>query len=313
MLPRGVLRNQWQMLERVRPPLYADGGMATTPINGGPRPRPFLKWAGGKARSAKSLVSLAPPFNGCYREPFMGSAAVFFELSPEKAVLSDANEELVVCFREVARDPFEVMDLLDSMQNTRSFYEKVRDQDPSTLSDAERAARVIYLNKTGFRGLWRVNRSGKFNVPYGEYARPYYNRDNLMRVSKALADAEVLHADFEDALSHALRGDWVYLDPPYVPDRRWGDFKRYTRDQFGAEDHERLAEGATRAANRGVFVMLTNSNTRFVRDLYAGWEVRALPTRRDISLKAADRRSVDLVITNYTDFAAPTLLEESAG
>jgi DNA adenine methylase len=263
------------------------------------RARPFLKWAGGKARSASELVRRSPPFSGTYHEPFMGSAAVFFELAPERAVLADANEELVVCFREIARDPHTVMDLLDGMANTRAFYLHVRGQDPKMLAASERAARVIYLNKTGFRGLWRVNRQGGFNVPYGEYARPYYNRDTILRASKALAVAEIRCADFEKVLREAKPGDWAYLDPPYVPDRAWGDFKRYTPEQFYDEDQERLAEVMYELDDRGVYLMLTNSDTPTVRKVFRGFRTRRLVTRRDIHLKAEERDSVDLVITNY--------------
>ena len=267
--------------------------------NGSDRAKPFLKWAGGKSRSASALAAWAPPQFGRYWEPFMGSAALFFELAPEAAVLSDANAELVVCFREIARDPHRVMELLDQMPNTREYYMEVRAQDPVELDETERAARVIYLNKTGFRGLWRVNRSGKFNVPYGQYSRPYYHRDNLLRASKAMAAAEIRLADYSEALLEAEAGDWIYLDPPYVPDRPWGDFKRYTPGQFSDDEHVRLAELMREADRRGVFLMLTNSHTMMVRKAFHGFRARKLATRRDIHLKAAERGSIDLVITNY--------------
>lgn len=258
--------------------------------------KPFLKWAGGKSRSAAELVRRAPAFTGTYFEPFMGSAAVFFELAPERAVLSDANEDLVVCFQEVARDPHGVMDLLDTMPNTREAYMVVRATDPAILSPAERAARVIYLNKTGFRGLWRVNRRGGFNVPYGEYSRPYYNRDTLLRASKALGVADIRLADFGDVMAEAKAGDFVYLDPPYVPDRKWGDFKRYTAAQFEDDDHDRIADVMRKTK---AFVMLTNSDTPHARRAFKEFRKRRLATRRDITLKAADRASVDLIVTNY--------------
>jgi DNA adenine methylase len=265
----------------------------------GERAKPFLKWAGGKTRSAALLASLAPPFTGRYLEPFMGSAALFFEFAPERALLSDANKELVVCFQEVARDPHQVMDLLDQMPNTREHYMKVRSQDPETLSRPERAARVIYLNKTGFRGLWRVNRRGQFNVPYGEYSRPYYNADTLLRASKALAGVDIRLADFEEVIAEARPGDFVYLDPPYVPDRKWGDFKRYTPGQFSNGDHDRLAQAMRDADARGAHLMLTNSDTPHARRAFTGFRRRRIATRRDIHLTAAERDSVDLVITNY--------------
>ena len=237
----------------------------------------------------------------------MGSAALFFELAPESAVLADQNEELVVCFREVARDPHAVMENLDAMPNTRDFYLHVRGTDPEALDGTMRAARVIYLNKTGFRGLWRVNREGRFNVPYGEYDRPYYNRDNLLRASKALAHAEICLSHFETTMSRVEAGDWVYLDPPYVPDRKWGDFKRYTPEQFGETDHERLAASMQALSDRGALVMLTNSDTNFVRELFNDWQIAELETRRDIHLKASERASRDLVVTNYVPAATPAL------
>lgn len=265
-----------------------------------PSEKSFLKWAGGKTRYATTLVSLAPPYTGCYREPFLGSGAVFFELRPAAAVLSDANPELIACFSAVADDPHGVMKRLDGMPNNREYFETVRRQDPANLSVMERAARVIYLNKTSFRGLWRVNRRGEFNTPYGAYDRPYYNRENMLRAAKALTAAELLNCDFEEALNRAEPGDWVYLDPPYVPLGGWADFKRYTPGQFGEADHERLSGAMTRASARGVFVTMTNSDTPFVRDLFGKeFSMHLLATRRDINLQSAKRGSWDLVMTNY--------------
>lgn len=263
------------------------------------RARPFLKWAGGKARTAETLVTLAPESFETYREPFMGSAAVFFSLRPTKAVLSDANEDLVICFQEVQRDPDAVMDALNIMVNSREEFARIRRQDPSQLTRVSRAARVIYLNKTSFRGLWRVNRRGEFNTPYGEYSRPYYNRETLMSASRALEAAEVRHLDFEEALLAAVSGDFVYLDPPYVPETRWGDFRRYTAGQFDDRDHRRLATLMWDAARRGVLVMMTNSDTPSVRTIYEGFTIASIPSRRDIHLKSAMRESTDLVIRNY--------------
>jgi DNA adenine methylase len=259
-----------------------------------------LKWAGGKTRYASTLVRLAPDFTGSYREPFLGSGAVFFELKPQSAVLSDANEELVVCFRAVAAAPESVMARLDEMPNTPEYFAGVRRQHPRDLSDLDRAARVVYLNKTSFRGLWRVNRRNEFNTPYGAYDRPYYNRSTLLRAAKALTGVDIRLADFEQAVDEAEMGDWVYCDPPYVPLGGWADFKRYTPGQFGEDDHVRLFEAMRRAAGRGVFVAMTNSNTPFVRDLFGSdFRIFRLATRRDINLTAVSRASSDLVVTNY--------------
>ncbi|MFG2096891.1 DNA adenine methylase [Streptomyces sp. NPDC048612] len=274
-------------------------GLQTMSSNRSGDGRSFLKWAGGKTRYADRLATMAPPFKGRYFEPFMGSAALFFEIGPSGASLSDANPELAVCFQQVAESPEKVMDLLDRMPNNREFFNEERARDIGDMSDLERAARVIYLNKTGFRGLWRVNRKGQFNVPYGAYDRPYYNRKTLLNASAALQGAEVQCRDFAEALAEAEAGDWVYLDPPYIPLGGWADFKRYTPGQFGEEDQRRLAESMREAARRGVYVTMTNSDTDLTRDIFAEFHVLSMATRRDINLQAKSRGSVDLVFTTY--------------
>lgn len=274
--------------------------MSLIPNERSERGSSFLKWVGGKTRYAKTLASLAPDYTGTYREPFLGSGAVFFELTPPAAVLSDANSELVTCFEEVTGDPHEVMRLLDGMPNTPEYFERTRRQNPADLPAKERAARVIYLNKTSFRGLWRVNRRGEFNTPYGAYDRPYYNRETMLWAAKLLATARFMNCDFETALDQTGPGDWVYLDPPYVPLGGWADFKRYTPDQFGEKDHERLCAAMVRADTRGVYLTLTNSDTEFTRDLFGShFKTYRLATRRDINLQSAKRGSWDLVATNY--------------
>lgn len=261
--------------------------------------RSFIKWAGGKTRYAAQLVAAAPPFSGCYWEPFMGSAAVFFELRPAKAVLSDANPELVACFRAVAQDPEGVMACLDALPNTAESFAAIRRQDPNELTDAARAARVIYLNKTGFRGLWRVNRRGGFNVPYGGYDRPYYQRETLLVAARALSGVDLRLCDFAEPLAEAAAGDWVFLDPPYLPEGGFADFKRYTAGQFHEADHERLAAAMRDADSRGVLLTMTNSDTPATRRIYRDFNATTMPTRRDINLRAAARASSDLVLTNY--------------
>ncbi|GGM39055.1 DNA adenine methylase [Dactylosporangium sucinum] len=261
--------------------------------------RSFIKWAGGKTRYAARLVAMAPRFTGRYWEPFMGSAAVFFELRPAKAVLSDANPELVACFRAVAADPEAVMERLDALPNTPEQFARVRAQQPEHLDELGRAARVIYLNKTAFRGLWRVNRRGGFNVPYGAYDRPYYNRETLLAAAKALIDVDIRRCDFAEPLREAAAGDWVFLDPPYLPEGGFADFKRYTPGQFHEADHERLAAAMREASARGVLLTMTNSDTDATRRIYQGFTAVRMATRRDINLRASARDSADLVLTNY--------------
>lgn len=276
-------------------------------IIGSMQARSFLKWAGGKARTADVLAALAPEYSGTYREPFLGSAAVYFALRPRAAVLSDANQDLIVCFQQVQRDPEAVMAALDAMVNTREEFARVRSQDPELLDAVSRAARVVYLNKTSFRGLWRVNRRGEFNTPYGEYQRPYYNRATILAASAALGQADIRVLDFGDAISAAAPGDFIYLDPPYVPETRWGDFRRYTPGQFDDRDHVRLAEHMWEATRRGIFVMMTNSDVPPVREIYEGFAFSSIATRRDIHLTPALRDSTDLVIRNYL-LAADTIV-----
>lgn len=270
----------------------------------------FLKWAGGKTRYADQLAALAPSSYGRYFEPFMGSAALFFELGPSSASLSDANLELVICFQQVAENPEKVMALLDGMPNNREFYNQERAREVESLSDLERAARVIYLNKTGFRGLWRVNRKGGFNVPYGAYDRPYYNRATLLAASAALQDVEIQYRDFAAALKEAKAGDWVYLDPPYIPLGGFSDFKRYTPDQFGEEDQRRLAAAMSEAGERGVYVTMSNSDTPLGREIFSDFSVVRMATRRDINLQSKSRGSWDLVFTNYS-CALPEKVEQA--
>lgn len=261
--------------------------------------RSFLKWVGGKTRTAPLLASLAPATFSRYVEPFMGSAAVFFAVAPERALLGDLNEELVVCFQQVRDAPDAVMARLEAMVNSEEEFLRVRAQDPSGLSEVERAARVVYLNKTAFRGLWRVNRRGQYNVPYGAYDRPLFNPDTMRGASAALGAAEVRFTDFEAILSRVEPGDWVYLDPPYVPAGGYSDFKRYTSGQFREDDHERLAGMCRDLDEAGVPFLLTNTNNDAARALYAGFDLHVLPTRRDVNLNRLKRSSTDLLVANY--------------
>lgn len=260
----------------------------------------FLKWAGGKTRYVDALFDCQPA-TGYSRlvEPFAGSAALFFYLEPERAFLADMNEELIVCFREVARDPQAIIEALDQMPNNKEFFLGVRAQDPESLSPTQRAARVIYLNKTCFRGLWRVNRQGKFNVPYGNYDRPLYSRAVLERASELLQRAKLEYMPCEAVLAKTRKTDWVYLDPPYIPAGGYSDFKRFTAQQFNLPDHERLVDELHALSARGVPFLLTNTNNQEARELYEGFRLYQLETKRDIALQADRRKSTDLVVANY--------------
>lgn len=264
-----------------------------------PRPRPILKWAGGKQQMLDILLAKVPPQYGRYIEPFFGGGALFFALAPKEAVIADSNPELVNLYRTVTRDVESIIERLQGMLNDEKTFYDVRAQDISSLTSIERAARTIYLNRTCFNGLYRVNRKGQFNVPYGRYTNPTIcDADNLRAVSFALQGVEIVQGDYKDVLEQYCRpGDFVYLDPPYLPISAYSDFKRYTKEQFYEDDHHELAAEVHRLHELGCHVLLTNSNHPLVHQLYASYTVEVFPTRRNINKVASKRLGEDVVVT----------------
>src|SRR5437016_6139383 len=203
---------------------------------------PFVKWAGGKTSLLPELLKHVPGRLRRYHEPFVGGGALFFAVAPRRATLSDANGELVHCWRQVRDDVHGVLDALAGHVYERSRFEAVRALDPLRLSAAERAARFIYLNKTCFNGLWRVNRAGRFNVPIGRYKNPrFHDPTSLIGASHALRGVEIEHAPFEESLARTSPGDFVYLDPPYDPISPTASFASYTSGGFSWQDQRRPA------------------------------------------------------------------------
>ena len=231
----------------------------------------------------------------------MGGGAVFFHLQPRQAVLIDNNEELIN-FYWVVRDHLEeLLQDLRRHENTAAYYYRIRALDPAALGPVQRASRFLYLNKTGYNGLWRVNSRGQHNVPFGRYKNPkIVDEPNLRRVSRALAGAEILLGDFTLALRYARPGAFVYLDPPYHPVSETARFTAYTKEGFDEEDQRELAEVFRELDRRGCLVMLSNSDTPFVRELYAGYDIRVVQARRAINCRADGRGPVgELVVRNY--------------
>lgn len=265
------------------------------------RPKPPVKWAGGKGQLIPQFEPLFPERFEIYHEPFVGGGAVFFHLLPDKAVLIDNNPELIN-FYIVVRDHLEKLIFhAQGHKNEASYYYQVRALDPEKLDPVARASRFLFLNKTAYNGLWRVNRRGRHNVPFGRYKNPkIVDEENLRLVSAALRRAEVLLDDFSRVLDFARPGDFVYFDPPYNPLSETANFTEYTADAFGEEDQRRLAGVFRELDRRGCFVMLSNSDTPLVRDLYRGYDVRTVWARRAINCRADKRRPVaELVIRNY--------------
>jgi len=263
------------------------------------RVKPLVKWAGGKQALADRFVASFPNDFSAYYEPFVGGASVLLALEPSHAVVGDSNAWLLDLYVAVRRNWRRVAAALDRLRNTKDEYLRIRAVQPSELELYERAAQLIYLNKTCFRGLFRVNRLGRFNVPYGDYRRRYYDPENLRAVSRRLRDVEIRRDDFESCLHDVSSADFVYLDPPYYKLGGYSDFNRYTAGRFGDEDHARLATVCRELDQRGVRWALSNSDTAFVRRLYRGFRIGRVKSRREINLNAGARGVTELLITNY--------------
>jgi DNA adenine methylase len=263
--------------------------------------RPFLKWAGGKRQLLPAIRKATPRAYVRYLEPFVGGGAVFFDLSPARAILSDANAELINCY-EVVRG--RVDDLIATLRGhvyDKDHFYRVRAIAPESLDEVARAARTIYLNKTGFNGLYRVNKSGIFNVPFGRFKNPNICDEPTLRACSArLAGVSLRCRPFEAVLSEAEAGDFVYFDPPYVPLSRTSNFTAYHDLKFVLEDQERLACAFETLSARGTWVMLSNSDVEWVRARYARFNVRDVFAPRSVNSVVSARGLVrELLVTNY--------------
>ncbi len=276
-------------------------------MNNLPVPRPFLKWAGGKTQLADALLERMPLVFRVYHEPFVGSGALFFRLYREQkirhAVISDLNTELIDTYLAIRDHVSDVIKLLAEFPYSKEFYYAIREKDPWQLSLPERAARMIYLNKTGYNGLYRVNRQGKFNVPFGQYKSPkYLDQENLLAVSQALQNVDILCTSFETVLERAVAGDWVYFDPPYVPVSPTANFTAYHANGFGLSDQERLRDICVELSQKQVYVMVSNSDTEIIRSLYnlPYFTIDEVLANRAINCNSSRRGKItELVITNY--------------
>jgi DNA adenine methylase len=263
------------------------------------KPKPFIKWAGGKQSLSSTLCTLFPLEFNRYFEPFIGGGSVLFDLAPETAIVGDMNEWLVDTYHAIRDDWKAVAEMLDSYENSREAFNRIRSIDPATLTTLERAAQFIYLNKTCFRGLFRVNAKGQFNVPYGEYQRAYYDAANLGLASAALEKVEFRKGDFELSVFDCSEGDFIYFDPPYYKLGGYSDFNRYTKGQFREQDQIRLAALCRELDDKQVKWAVSNSNTKFVRSLFEGFRFLEITNRREINLQSKNRTVVELLITNY--------------
>ena len=284
--------------------------------------KPFIKWAGGKRGIIETLESkgfIPKKFNR-YFEPMVGAGAVFFHIAenynPKKCIISDINSDLINTYKAIKRDVneliHEISKIKDGFCNSEKrseFYYKNRDEFNKLKKDKEnnlicQAALFIFLNKTCFNGLYRVNKKDEFNVPFGRYKNPsIYDEDNLKKVSKLLQNTTILNQDFEETVKDAKEGDFVYFDPPYVPLSKTSDFTSYTKLDFGLDDQKRLARVVNDLAKKRCYVMESNSSSDEIKNIFEEYQklnIYTIKAPRFISCKSDGRRPIEeSVINNY--------------
>ncbi|MDR0920884.1 MAG: DNA adenine methylase [Lactobacillales bacterium] len=275
------------------------------------RLKPFTKWAGGKRQLLDVLCNNMPPNYNKYFEPFVGGGALFLDIAPQNAVINDLNSELYYSYVAIRDNLSELIHLLNkhSIENSKDYYYDIRSIDRDgrfeKMTETEKAARLLYMLRVNFNGLYRVNSKGQFNTPYGRYKNPKIVDEELLRaISNYLNNAEItiLNGDFEKAIETAQAGDFVYFDPPYVPVSETSSFTSYTSDGFGLEEQIRLRDVFIDLDRRGVYVMLSNSNVPLVRELYKDYADTTLivGATRMINAKASGRGKIDeVLVKNY--------------
>ncbi|MCL2521487.1 MAG: DNA adenine methylase [Erysipelotrichales bacterium] len=269
---------------------------------------PFIKWVGGKRQLLNEISLYIPKKINTYFEPFVGGGAVLFHIQPEKALINDFNSDLITTYKIIRNNPFELLESLKKHQNTSEYFYNIRDKDRDSkeyrnISDIERASRLIYLNKTCYNGLFRVNSSGQFNTPFGSYKNPnIVNEPTIKAVSQYLNNSkvEIITGDFEKAVNDAKEGDFVYFDPPYDPVTDTANFTGYTECGFGRTEQERLKGLCDELNIKGVKFLLSNSSTEYIRSLYKDYEQVIVKAKRSLNANGKGRGEVDeLLIRNY--------------
>lgn len=271
--------------------------------------KPFVKWAGGKRQILDKLKQYIPTKYNCYYEPFIGGGALFFELSPQQAVINDSNQELmnvyqVLCDHDKYTKMCKILNHYEANHSEELYYEirnKDKEKNFKRLSDYKKAARTLYLNKACFNGLYRVNSKGQFNVPFNKNKKiNTYDGENLLTIHMYLTmnDITIQSMDFEESVKTAKKGDFVYFDPPYDSDTK--TFNSYTEEGFDKKEQIRLAKVFKELDARGVYVMLSNHNTILVNELYQNYHIHIIEAKRSINSKGNKRGNVEeVIITNY--------------
>ncbi len=266
--------------------------------------KPILKWVGGKRQLLNEISPLIPSSPSLYVEPFIGGAAVLLDKQPKKALISDFNEELINVYRVVRDHPKQLIELLEGheRENSSDHYYEVRAQDRdasfSQVSNIERAARIIYLNKTCFNGLFRVNSQGQLNVPYGRYKHPnIVNEPGVMALSTYLqGDIDIRCGDYAAALENLPKGSFVYLDPPYMPVSITSAFTGYTEGGFNYDEQVRLRDECLKLKEQGISFLQSNSDCPAIHELYEGFSLEVVKAKRSINSKGDKRGAVNEVL-----------------
>lgn len=262
--------------------------------------KPLVKWPGGKRQLLGPLGRYIPQDYGKYIEPFFGGGALYFHLSPQDAIVNDINAELINFYLVLKNEPKALINSISKYRRTKDDYYRIRSYDVNSLSRVQRASRFLYLNKSCFNGLYRVNKSGNFNVPYAGYKnRAIYDVESIYSMSTALQGALIKNEDFKDTLrNNAEEGDLIFLDPPYLPSPGTELFNRYNSSTFSFQDHKELALIVAELERKGCHILLTSSCNNFIRDLYPQMNIELVPVRRSISCNGSARTGMEIIIVS---------------
>ena len=266
---------------------------------------PIVKWVGGKRQLMFELLKNMPENYNRYFEPFIGGGALFFELQPDNAYISDMNEELINLYKVVRDNVDELITDLQKHDISKEYFMEIRNIDRTeeygNWSDIQKASRFIYLNRTCFNGMYRVNSKGEFNVPFGHYKNPrILDENNLINCSNLLQRTEIKHADFSEILKRVKKGDFVYFDPPYVPLSETSSFTSYTKDGFDMDMQFKLRDVCDELDTMGVKFLLSNSDTKLVNELYENYNIKKVFASRQINANADGRGKItEVLVRNY--------------
>ncbi|HGQ9031055.1 TPA: DNA adenine methylase [Streptococcus pneumoniae] len=271
--------------------------------------QPFTKWTGGKRQLLPVIRELIPKTYNRYFEPFVGGGALFFDLAPKDAVINDFNAELINCYQQIKDNPQELIEILKVHQeyNSKEYYLDLRSADRDEridmMSEVQRAARILYMLRVNFNGLYRVNSKNQFNVPYGRYKNPKIVDEELISTISVYINnnqLEIKVGDFEKAIVDVRTGDFVYFDPPYIPLSETSAFTSYTHEGFSFADQVRLRDAFKRLSDTGAYVMLSNSSSALVEELYKDFNIHYVEATRTNGAKSSSRGKIsEIIVTNY--------------